>query len=121
MRLTGLRPMLRTSDIEATLRFYTEVLGFTIGARSEESGWASLYKDGAALMVAIPGEHMPFDKEAFTGSLYFNTDNVNALWEQLKGKAEVLYPLGDLDYGMREFAILDNNGYVLQFGQEIAS
>jgi hypothetical protein len=25
-----------------------------------------------------------------------------------------------IDYGMREFAIHDNNGYVLQFGQPVA-
>jgi len=25
-----------------------------------------------------------------------------------------------IDWGMREFAIYDNNGYMLQFGQEIA-
>jgi hypothetical protein len=27
----------------------------------------------------------------------------------------------DFEYGMREFAIRDNNGYILQFGQEISS
>jgi hypothetical protein len=29
------------------------------------------------------------------------------------------YPLKDFDYGMREFTIRDNNGYILQFGPEI--
>ena len=37
----------------------------------------------------------------------------------MKDKAEVVYPIEDFDYGMREFAIRDNNGYLLQFGQEI--
>ncbi|MFN5228579.1 MAG: hypothetical protein ACK5Q3_18600 [Planctomycetota bacterium] len=27
--------------------------------------------------------------------------------------------LEDFDYGMREFAIYDNNGYLLQFGQSL--
>jgi hypothetical protein len=31
----------------------------------------------------------------------------------------IVYPLEDFPYGMREFAIRDNNGYILQFGQEI--
>lgn len=30
------------------------------------------------------------------------------------------YPVEDFGYGMREFAIYDNNGYLLQFGQEIS-
>jgi len=38
--------------------------------------------------------------------------------EQGQGRA-VVYPLEDCAYGMREFAIRDNNGYILQFGQEI--
>ncbi len=37
---------------------------------------------------------------------------------QLKDKAAIVYPLEDFDYGMREFAIRDNNGYILQVGQE---
>ena len=41
------------------------------------------------------------------------------LWQQIKERATVVYPLEDFEYGMREFAIRDNNGYILQFGQEI--
>ena len=35
-------------------------------------------------------------------------------------QCEVVYPIEDFDYGMREFAIRDNSGYLLQFGQPIA-
>ena len=70
-------------------------------------------------MLSLPNDHIPFDKAIFTGSFYFNTEKVDGLWEQLKNKATVAYPLEDFKYGMREFAIQDNNGYLLQFGQEI--
>ena len=30
----------------------------------------------------------------------------------------VVYPMETFGYGMREFAVYDNNGYLLQFGQE---
>ena len=33
---------------------------------------------------------------------------------------ERCYPIEDFHYGMREFAIFDNNGYLLQFGQPLA-
>ena len=42
-----------------------------------------------------------------------------SLWASLKDIARVVYPLEDFDYGMREFAINDNNGYLLQFGQPL--
>jgi hypothetical protein len=32
----------------------------------------------------------------------------------------VCYGIEDFFYGMREFAIYDNNGYLLQFGQPIS-
>ena len=37
----------------------------------------------------------------------------------MKDHTEIVYPLEDFDYGMREFAIRDSNGYCLQFGKEI--
>jgi len=39
---------------------------------------------------------------------------------KLKDKAEVACGIENIEYGMREFAVLDNNGYMLQLGQEIA-
>ncbi|MEP6789357.1 MAG: VOC family protein, partial [Acidobacteriota bacterium] len=77
--------------------------------------------DDVAIMFAKPNEHTPYDKIGFTGSFYFNTDDVDALWEKLKDKAGVCYGIEDFYYGMREFAVCDSNGYLLQFGQEIAA
>lgn len=119
MNLKALRPILRTTKIPETISFYSEVLGFTVDNYDEEWAWASLSKDGIEIMLAFPNEHEPFDKPTFTGSFYFNTDNVDEWWEQLKDKTKICYELETFDYGMREFAIYDNNGYLLQFGQEV--
>ena len=72
-------------------------------------------------MFPLRNAHEHFERPAFTGSLYINTDDVDSLWQQLKDKAKVCYPIEDFEYGMREFAVYDNNGYLLQFGQEINS
>ena len=45
-------------------------------------------------------------------------DQVNALWERLKDRCKIEYPIEDFEYGMREFAIRDNSGYLLQLRQE---
>jgi len=120
MKITELRPMLWTEDLEGTVDFYTGVLGFSAGEVNEEWGWGNLIIDGVSVMIAKPNEHTSYDKIGFTGSFYFTTDDVDALWEKLKDKAQVCYGIEDFFYGMREFAIYDNNGYLLQFGQEIA-
>lgn len=82
-------------------------------------GWASLQLDSTEIMLAVPPAEVPFEKPVFTGSIYFKTNNVDELWEKLRTKTKVCYELENFDYGMREFAIYDNNGYLLQFGQEI--
>lgn len=117
MKLTALIPVLWTRDLDDTIAFYQQSLGFDCVNRIE--GWALIKKDSVELMLSLPNAHEPFDKIQFTGSFYFRPDNVVQLWRQLKDKTTIVYPLEDFDYGMREFAIRDNNGYILQFGQEI--
>ena len=68
-------------------------------------------------MFASPNQHMGYTAPALTGSLYFKTTDVDGLWQRLKDKTRVCYPIESFEYGMREFAIFDNNGYLLQFGQ----
>ena len=120
MKLTELRPMLWSEDLKGSVDFYVNSLGFTADEFNEEWGWASLSRDDISLMLAKPNELTPYDKIGFTGSFYFNTDSVDALWDELKDKARVCYGIEDFFYGMREFAIYDNNGYLLQFGQQIS-
>ena len=117
MRLENLHPVLAVNNIDDTIRFYRDVLGFECLNRMD--GWAALRKDGVELMISLPNAHEPFEKPTLTGSLYCNTSDVDALWDKIKEKANVVYPLENFYYGMREFAIRDNNGYILQFGQEI--
>ena len=113
--------MLWTNAIRETITFYSETLGFILDEYNEDWGWASLHLDNIGIMIAKPNEHTPFDRPAFTGSFYINTDDVEGWWNKLKDKVNVCYDLETFEYGMREFAIYDNNGYLLQYGAEIES
>jgi len=117
MKYTALRPILRTNQFDETITFYTGILGFTVGGQSDE--WASLHKDEVEIMISKPNLHVPFDQPAFTGSLYLNTDDLDGLWDKVKDQASICYQPENFEWGMREFAIYDNNGYTLQFGQPL--
>ena len=119
MKINHLRPVLWTEKIEETLEFYTNVLGFITENVNLEWGWASLSKDGAGIMLSKPNGHFQNSKIFFSGSFYFNVDDVDALWEKLKQNCEVCYEPENFEWNMRAFAIFDNNGYILQFGQNI--
>jgi uncharacterized glyoxalase superfamily protein PhnB len=117
MKLTALVPMVWTDDIPSTIAYYRDKLGFNCPV--EIDGWACLERDGIELMLSRPNEHEPYHGPNFSGSFYFRCDDVDAWWEELKDRATVVYPIENFEYGMREFAIRDNNGYILQFGKEL--
>jgi uncharacterized glyoxalase superfamily protein PhnB len=121
MKFEKLTPMLSTWDLQGSLDFYTAVLGFQCDRFSAEWGWACLSRDGVELMLSRPNVHLDEAAAAFTGSLYIRVDDVDGLWKQLGDRARVCYPIETFDYGMREFAVYDNNGYLLQFGMAVDS
>ena len=119
MTFTALSPMLWTDRLEETIDFYTRNLKFSCVEKNEDWGWASLQRDGIGIMLAKPNAQTPLHKPLFSRSLYIKTDQLNELWETLHTKAWVNYPIWNFDWGMMEFAIYDNNGYPIQFGQEL--
>jgi catechol 2,3-dioxygenase-like lactoylglutathione lyase family enzyme len=122
MNLFKLCPILYTRDVRETVLFYGETCGFHLLSEISDDGdltWARMRRDHVDLMISLPNDHIPFDVPTFTGSFYIESENVDALWSELKDKVSICYSIQNFDYGMREFAIYDNNGYIIQFGQEI--
>ncbi|CEJ68815.1 Glyoxalase-like domain protein [Chryseobacterium oranimense G311] len=87
--------------------------------RNDDWQWASIRKDDIQIMLSQPNAYEKKEGIGFTGSFYFNVDNVDDLWEDLKTKAKICYEIETFDWDMREFAVYDNNGYILQFGQPV--
>lgn len=120
MKFDRLTPMLWTNELTQTIAFYKDLLGFELDEYSEEWGWCHMHKDQVNIMFAKPNEHMNFSGQPFfTGSFYLYTEDIDTVWETLKNKTTISYPIGNFPHNMREFAILDNNGYMLQFGREL--
>ena len=120
MKLLEMRPMIWVDDVEATIKYYKTILCFTESHFESEWQWGWVRRDGIEIMFAKPNERAPYNGANFTGSFYFNVDNADEWYENLKDKANIFYPLEDFEYAMREFAIKDCNGYILQFGHELS-
>jgi catechol 2,3-dioxygenase-like lactoylglutathione lyase family enzyme len=123
-----LSPILWTKDLKQTVSFYESVLGFK--AKSTFQNFVSLTRGSVEIMFIVPQyepeEYQdPNSKEEFfprpvlTGSIFIVTDQVDELWESLKDKVNVKTSIENRAYLMRDFSILDNNGYELVFGQDI--
>lgn len=122
MQLSHITPMLEAKNLAETIEFYTKTLGFTCVSVWPEAGepcWTCLKKDSIEIMFTSKNAHSKLEDTLMTGSLYLYAEAVDKFWEELKDKVTVEYPIENFDYGMREFAIRDCNGYLLQFGQEL--
>jgi catechol 2,3-dioxygenase-like lactoylglutathione lyase family enzyme len=117
MTLKTLAPILATDDMDRSVRFYVDVLGFTCGMQTP--GYSNLYRDAVRIMLAAPNEHEEWEGPKLTGQLYVGLETaaeVDALWAKVKDRAEVIYAVDDFDYGAHEFGIRDDNGYHLAVG-----
>jgi uncharacterized glyoxalase superfamily protein PhnB len=117
MTLKTLAPILATDDMERSVRFYVDVLGFTCGLKSP--GYSNMHRDAVRIMLAAPNAHEEWKGPKLTGQLYVQLETageVDALWDNVKDRADVIYEVQDFSYGAHEFAIRDDNGYALAFG-----
>lgn len=115
-----LTPILWTDRFEETLDFYIQVLGFTCDEMHNLKQWAAVRSGQVELMISKPNDHISFHRAAYTGSFYFYVDDVEFWYQKLHRKAKLVYDIETFEWQMREFAIADNNGYILQFGQDVA-
>lgn len=124
MKMHKLSPILWTKNLDETISFYTNVLGFC--GESHFLNFISLNCGDVEIMFVAPQSDPDtdnngdfFQKPALTGSIHIVTENVDSLWEIVKDKAVVKTSIADREYFMRDFSILDNNGYELVFGEHI--
>ncbi len=113
-------PVFWTQNFEETVGFYIHILKFSLIDANSEKKWAFLQKDRVKIMISKPSENEKFNKINFSGSFYFNVNDVDDLWQDLKTITKICTKIETSDWGMREFSIYDNNGYILQFGQPIS-
>ena len=112
-------PMLHVPDVAATARWY-ESIGFSVDRTHEACGetlWAHLSFGESALMLSAGGR--PSDAHRREVDLCIHVDDVEAAFAAVAPLAELVEPLHDTEYGMREFIVRDCNRFWMTFGQPI--
>ncbi|MDM4766603.1 VOC family protein [Pelomonas sp. SE-A7] len=120
--ITAITPQLRTTDLEASLRFYTEQLGFEL-AFNYQGFYAGLRMGDQQIhlkLVDQPDPSIPYVDEGGHLHLYLTTGDVAELAEQLKARGLKLdQDVHDTAWSTREIVLRDNQGHTLYFGQAL--
>ena len=107
-------PILRVSDLEASLRYYVEVFGFTLDWRDDDgNSFASVSRGECHLFLSVG------DQGHLGSWLWIAVSDVDVLQEELLGKgAKVRQPPANYPWGSREVHIEDPDGNVLRLGSD---
>ena len=123
-----LTPNLLVANVERSLAFYVDTLGFARGMTVTDaspfvfaavtSGDVEIFVNDAATAVK---EYPAFAGKPLgaTGTMYIELEGVDALHERIKSRVTITMPLVTQFYGMREFGILDPDGYVITFAERV--
>lgn len=137
MALNKLTPNLMVEDVNRTVEFYQEVLGFefVMGVIEELQDILTAYQQDRSLDYAMMkcgnvevmfqakrslAEALPLLRGREIGgtlTLYMELDSVSELYERIKDKVTIVKDLHTTFYGMQEFYIEDCNGYILTFAE----
>ena len=136
MKFSDVTPNLVVSNVDRSLAFYRDVLGFALTATVPDAApfaFAWMRRDDVSVFLnsveAVRQDHPELAARPLggTGTLFIVleagtvADGVDALFASIGSRAKVIMGLKDQFYGMREFGVEDPDGYVIFFAQRIAS
>jgi len=111
-------PVLASLDIERTVNFYKTKLGFNrIGYLDEN--YAVIARDNFVVHFWKCNDKIHPENT----SCYVDVEDIDMLYKEL-ASFNIIHPNGKLEdkpYGMREFSILDEDGNLIKFGQELSN
>ena len=137
MALNKLTPNLMVEDVNRTVEFYHDILGFefVMGVIEELQEILTSYQQDRSLdyaMMKCGNVEIMFQAERSLASalpvlkgkeiggtftLYMELDDVSDLYARVKGTVTVVKDLHTTFYGMQELYIKDCNSYILAFAE----
>lgn len=115
-------PLLYISDLEKSVKFYTETLGFKLGMLypdEKNATYASVFIEDSKLMLVLAREqNKKFYPNGLGGSgfqLFIQVDDVDIVYQKLKGKVVIVDEIETKSWGDREFTLKDPDGYLISF------
>ena len=137
-KVTFVDPYIRVKNVARSADWYKRMLGMQIEMAIPDKKNPAMVRmnagnpDAAALMISDGSDPMSGKKASASVtsaiaarkaqkvvSFYFRVDKkIDSLFESAKRKkAKIDQPIMNMDYGMREFSMVDPDGYLVAVGQ----
>ena len=132
MKFLPILAELYITDFSKSLNFYIDIIGFKIEYQRENPDFAFLSYNGSQVMIQelAPGEkeseklEYPFGRGV---NFQINTKSIQNIIDSLKknnypikrGIKDSWYKADNKLYGCREILVLDPDGYLLRFSEEL--
>ena len=122
MHVQRIIPQLRTTDLDSSILFYTEGLGFAVEFRYEDF-YAGIRAGDHVFHLKLVDSADPGIAAVQAGEhfhLYFESSDVNAVAAQLKACGiPLVTDVHETAWKTRELVVLDDQGHTLYFGQHL--
>jgi uncharacterized glyoxalase superfamily protein PhnB len=124
--LKKLTPNLVVSNVERSMAFYRDVLGFKVDVTVPDASpyvFASVQSGPVEIFLNAPepalAEYPAFKDRPIGGTLtlFIDVADIARVYESLQSRVKVTMPIEKKWYGVTEFAFEDPDGYVLTFAE----
>ena len=114
MELSQPTPELPVADVEAAQRYYRDRLGFEIAWYNEEGQIGAVsHGDCAIFFRKVEGD-------IHAGTFWIFTERVDEAFAALTElSANIVDPIGDKPWGLRQFSVRDLNGHLFHFHHDL--
>lgn len=126
-------PELDVGDLDASLDFWCDLLGFSVAYARPESGFAFLERECAQIMLNVVNGNWitgPLDRPFGRGiNIQFTVGAVAPILSRLQARPwplfrpphEAWYRVGLTETGLLQFLVQDPDGYLLRFAETLGT
>jgi len=119
MKALTIASVIHVKDLNQSLPYYTDILGFSTDFRYGE--YIGL-RYGDILLHLSSSLNPGHKKEPGSGHVCIDCEEIDTYYEDLRSKgATISAPIDNRPYGLRDFAVDDPDGNTLVFAQAITA
>ena len=122
--LTGVSPVLLVADLQRSVDYFSDRLGFECQVFGDPPNFATATRDAAVILIALSDQperlvpHWQIVDNMWDA--YIRVDDADAIYAEVQERgASIDYTIYDAPHGFREFGVQDPDGHDIAFGQRL--